>query len=70
MKKLIAILTALCLLSGYPLSCISEVEAVFADTSYSPYVKLKALEVVTEQLERQYNCIINEEPIYGHNYNY
>ncbi len=65
MKKLIGIITALCLLSGFSTDCISDVVEVFADPAYTVQQKETAIEVVTEQLEDLYNCLLNGENPYS-----
>jgi len=64
MKKLISIICALCLLSGYPTDCVYEVMEVFADPEYSMMQKEIAISVVTEQLEDLYYCLRNGENPY------
>ena len=43
MKKLIGIITALCLLTGFPMDCISEVVVVLADPAYTVQQKETAI---------------------------
>ena len=65
MKKLIAVLSALCLLTGFSTDCIPEVVEIFSDPAYSVAEKRIAIEVVTEQLEDLYNCLANGENPYA-----
>ena len=64
MKKLISIICALCLLSGYPTESVFEVIEVFADSEYSVQEKEIAISVVTKQLEDLYECLVNGENPY------
>ena len=65
MKKLISIICALCLLSGYPTECVPKVIEIFADPEYSVQEKEIAISVVTEQLEGLYECLVNGENPYA-----
>jgi len=60
MKKLIAIIVALCAISGYSTDVIPEVIAVIVESEASVYEKEKAIEVVTEDLESLYDCLVND----------
>lgn len=69
MKRLIAILGALCMLSGFPKDCVYEVVDVFSNLEYSAYEKAVAIEVVSKQLEDLYDCLANGENPYAKNRN-
>ncbi len=60
MKKLIAIIIALCAISGYPMDVVSEVVSIFAECDATAYEKVVAIEVVTEDLENLYDCLVND----------
>lgn len=60
MKKLIAIIIALCAISGYPMDVVSEVVSIFAECDATAYEKAVAIEVVTEDLENLYDCLVND----------
>ena len=65
MKKLIAIIASLCALTGFSTGVISEVVEVFVESNESIYVKEKAAEVVAEDLEELYDCLVNGENPYS-----
>ena len=66
MKKLIAIIIALCAISGYPMDVVSEVVSIFAECDATAYEKTVAIEVVTEDLENLYGLTeSNKSPTVG-----
>lgn len=69
MKKMITILIALCMLTGYPTECVAEVIGVFEDSQLSTTEKSIAIDVITEKLETLYENLSNDINPYGLNRN-
>ena len=69
MKKLVTILIALCMLTGYSTECVADVIDVFTDNQLSSTEKTIAIDVMTEKLEILYENLSNDINPYGLNRN-
>lgn len=65
MKKLLAMIAAICIFAGIPDLFSVKVIDILSDTSYSVVQKKIAIEIVAEQLEDIYQRMVNGEEIYS-----